>query len=712
MVVRPELTFPDRPEEYGAVTTRDEARSAWELFALTFAILFLEMAAIRWLNASIPVLSYFNNLILISCFLGLGVGCLLARRRITLLPYFPVAFLLFVIAVLYFNAHGFELSYTDDLVFVPNARFYEVGALEVSAAALLGSAINLALFTILGQELGRRLEAMNDPLRAYAWDIGGSLSGTLGYAAIAALGTPPWVWFALGTTLVLLLLRRRPKVLAGGAVAVVLAVLLMWNADIALAWSPYYKVEIAQYRSPENRHLGFMIRVDDFRIQDALNFGPDLGGSNLGVWIPYYELPYRFLKPKRVLILGAGSGNEAVMAAAQGAEEIHAVEIDPVIAGLGFGLHPNTPYRARSVHVRVEDARAFIASDRGSYDLIVMSALDSHKQIGGMASLRLESFVYTVESYRRIRELLAPGGVFCLNLGSTRPWVGERAYWSLTEAFGREPARFQSERSPFDSVAYVYGPEEVLRTDRNPDGPPIHRLPPLAAREGVRRATDNWPFLYLETNRIPKVVTVLLAGLVLASLVIVSSVERAVRRPNLHFLFLGAGFMLLETRSITQMALVFGATWNVNAIVIASVLLTILVANALVRAGRGLSSRAAYLLLFATLVLGYFFPFESLLRFGMAIRLLASLVLIGLPIFWAAFIFSNSFRRVAEPARAFGSNLLGVVIGGALEYTSNIWGLDVLYLLAALLYAGSLVLQEKEEVGLATGAIPLAGEAS
>lgn len=683
------------------VTKRDEDNSGWGLFALTFAILFLEMAAIRWLNASITVLSYFNNIILISCFLGLGVGCLLARRKVTLLAYFPLAFLLFVVVVLYVHSHGFELSYTDDVIFVSEARFYEVGALEVSAAALLGFAINFVFFTLLGQELGRRLDAMKDPLRAYAWDIAGSLSGTLGYAALAWMGSPPWVWFALGTALLLVLLRPRPKTLAGGAVLIALAVFLMRNADTALAWSPYYKVETVPYRSTENRHLGFIIRVDDLRIQDALNFSPELELSELGVWIPYYELPYRFLKPKRVLILGAGSGNEAVMARARGADEIHAVEIDPVIAGFGFGLHPNAPYRAGSVHVHVEDARAFIGTDHRSYDLIVMSALDSHKQIGGMASLRLESFVYTVESYRRIRELLAPGGVFCLNLGSTRAWMGERTYWSLTEAFGREPTLFQSEQSPFDSVAYVYGPDEVLRTDRHPEGPPLRRLPPLAARVGVQHATDNWPFLYLKTNRVPRVMTILLAGLVLASLVIVSSVERSVRRPNLHFLLLGAGFMLLETRSITQMALVFGATWNVNAIVIASVLLTILIANALVRAGRGLSSRTAYVLLVATLGLGAVFSFESLLQFGMAIRLLLSVVVIGLPIFWAAFIFSNSFRRVTEPARAFGSNLLGVVIGGALEYTSNIWGLNVLYLLAALLYVGSYVLMEKKSAAVA-----------
>ena len=52
--------------------------AAKELFVVSFAALFLEMATIRWLNASLTVVAYFANIILISCFFGLGVGCLLA----------------------------------------------------------------------------------------------------------------------------------------------------------------------------------------------------------------------------------------------------------------------------------------------------------------------------------------------------------------------------------------------------------------------------------------------------------------------------------------------------------------------------------------------------------------------------------------------------------------------------------------------------------
>jgi len=672
----------------------------WHLLVLSFAILFLEMAVIRWLNASITVLSYFNNLILISCFFGLGVGCLLSRRRVSLSAWYPPVFLVFVLTVVLFKKYGFEVSYTDDVVFVDSMEFYVSGALTVSLAALLGFFVNMALFVILGQELGRLLESVGDPLRAYAYDIAGSLLGTLGYAALAWLGTPPHVWFAMGTLLLLVLVRKNLKLVILGLLLISPAVFLMSTTYRGAKWSPYYKVEAVEYRNPENRNLGFRILVDNMRIQDALNFSPDLSDSKLSHWIGYYQLPYRLTRPGKVLILGAGSGNEAFMASLHGAEEIHAVEIDPVMADFGRTLHPNAPYLQDNVRLFVDDARAFLAKARDRYDLIVMSALDSHKQIAGMSSLRLESFVYTVESYRRIRELLAPGGVFCLNLGSTRPWMGERTYWSLTEAFGEEPKVFRSERSPFGSVAYVFGPDASLQRDLLPDEPPFARLPPYPKRAGVRPCTDNWPYLYLETNRIPRVCLVILGAILILSFAIVAGVERSVRRPDLHFFLLGAGFMLLETRSITQMALVFGSTWHINAIVVAAVLLTIFVANALVRKGRGISSKASYLWLLSTLALGYFFPFEALLQFGLAVRLGIAGLVVGLPILWAAFIFSNSFRQATKVGTAFGSNLLGVVVGGALEYTSNIWGLDVLYVVAAVVYLASF---------LFSGSQPLAG---
>ena len=60
------------------------------LFLVSFLVLFLEVALIRWMPAYIRLLSYFSNFILLASFLGIGVGCLLANRRRDLFMLFPL----------------------------------------------------------------------------------------------------------------------------------------------------------------------------------------------------------------------------------------------------------------------------------------------------------------------------------------------------------------------------------------------------------------------------------------------------------------------------------------------------------------------------------------------------------------------------------------------------------------------------------------------
>lgn len=663
-----------------------------KLFLISFTILFLEMACIRWLNSSVTVLAYFNNLILISCFFGLGLGCLVAGRKISLISGYGLALVGLVVSVIFLQRHNIAISYTEDVIFARDVGYYETGILQISFSALFGFFINFGFFVVLGQELGRQLRAAAEPLRAYGYDIAGSLLGVLAYVVLARLETPPHIWFALGGICLLLFVQHRRGWLVINALALLVAAALMAATYPAASWSPYYKVEISPYQDPGNEDLGFKIIVDNLRIQDALSLTPALLESPLAPWVPYYRLPYQITRPEKVLILGAGAGNEAVMAAMSGAQEIHAVEIDPIIAGFGSDLHPHQPYQQPNIKIFVDDARSYISNTEEKYDLIVMSALDSHRQIQGMSSLRLESFVYTVEAYRKIKELLRPDGVFCLNLSSTRPWMGERTYWSLTEAFGAEPRILKSAASPSDSVAYIQGSSLDLDPEALQERYRISTLPAPERTAGLRLSTDNWPYLYLEHNRVPTLCLVVLAIMMVASLAIVWAIEPAVRRPNAHFFFLGAGFMLLETRSITQMALLFGSTWIVNAIVFGAILLTIFLTNWMVMANKAPGRRISYLCLFVMLILGYFFPFTRLLELAFLPRLAAAALVIGLPIAWASFIFSRSFRDAQQINVVFGSNLLGVVFGGCLEYTSNIFGLNALYPIALLLYAASLLL--------------------
>jgi hypothetical protein len=55
-------------------------RAAADLFLISFLILFLELAAIRWFGATVVFLTFFTNIVLLASFLGMSVGLLAARR--------------------------------------------------------------------------------------------------------------------------------------------------------------------------------------------------------------------------------------------------------------------------------------------------------------------------------------------------------------------------------------------------------------------------------------------------------------------------------------------------------------------------------------------------------------------------------------------------------------------------------------------------------
>jgi hypothetical protein len=56
-------------------------RAGFEIVVASFIVLFQELALIRWLPVQVRVVAYFPNLILISSFLGLGIGALRGRKK-------------------------------------------------------------------------------------------------------------------------------------------------------------------------------------------------------------------------------------------------------------------------------------------------------------------------------------------------------------------------------------------------------------------------------------------------------------------------------------------------------------------------------------------------------------------------------------------------------------------------------------------------------
>ncbi len=115
-----------------------------------------------------------------------------------------------------------------------------------------------------------------------------------------------------------------------------------------------------------------------------------------------YDAPWLFIGPRdRVLIVGAGAGNDADAALRNGARQIDAVEIDPEIYALGKRLHPDRPYDSAQVHVILDDARAYLRETKQSYDVIIFGLLDSHKQLS--ATLICESIIMRTRSNRWAR---------------------------------------------------------------------------------------------------------------------------------------------------------------------------------------------------------------------------------------------------------------------------------------------------------------------
>jgi hypothetical protein len=158
-----------------------------------------------------------------------------------------------------------------------------------------------------------------------------------------------------------------------------------------------------------------------------------------------------------------------------------------------------------------------------------------------------------------------------------------------------------------------------------------------------------------------------------------------------HFFALGAGFMLLETKSIVQFALLWGSTWSSASLAIASVLVMAL-ASALVASRVDLRRKgliAAALL--ALIAINYFVPvgrvtFES--------RLAESLfygILVFSPVFCAGLLFSSSFKESSSTADDFGANLLGAMVGGVGEYLSLLAGYQFLLILVAACYLVAVV---------------------
>ena len=707
---------------------RGASRRHADLFLVSFLILFMELACIRWFGSTVVYLTFFTNIALLAAFLGISVGCLAAshRRNLieTVLPTLLVGMTLACVVLYVFT------KFSDVMIDVggqgsPQQVFFgtEYRARDLTRFVVPLEAVAGVFFVLialafigLGQVMGRAFSAIPDRVVAYTVNIVGSLAGIAGFAVVCDLRAPPPVWFAITCTLVLYFLPRLTLRHVCGPIAILVLLALADTAVPAAQtiWSPYYKIVYEPAtRLIATNNIGHQVMVD-----------VDASG-------PAYSLPHLLNRDAgggpfaEVLVIGAGSGNDVSAALRQGVQHVDAVEIDPAIRDIGLSYHPDRPYSDPRVTVHIDDGRSFVRRTDRKYDLVVYALVDSLVLHSGFSSIRLESFLFTREAFVDIRRVLKPDGVFVAYNYYRQPWLVGRLQAMMSDAFERPPlvvtmpyqaeVRADQESVPFTMVLSGNGitPSRIQRafaanrsfwlnerTTRNqgingfgpqpPSDDPDWQKIGLAAVRGRPRdleATDNWPFFYLRDRLVPALNVRGAAVLAVLSLaILVPFVPDRRVRPNWHMFFMGAGFMLIETKGVVHLALLFGSTWIVNSIVFFAILVMILLSNLWVLTFRPARLWPYYLFLAGSLAVAILVPMNTFLNLPGTARVIVSCAVVFVPVFFAGVIFATTFRDANAPDVALGSNIGGAILGGLSENLSLLIGFNNLCVLALLFY--------------------------
>jgi spermidine synthase len=667
-------------------------RHALRLACYTGLILFFELAWIRYTSAYVRVFGFYQNFVLIATFLGMGVGLLRARAAPRLKWLAPPATLLLLIAVGMFSVARIAVPKDPNEflwgIFGDAGTTHSVPLIVV--VAILFTLIAL-FFVPLGALVGERFRKL-PPLRAYAADIAGSLAGILAFGALSALRQPPVIWFAVGfVTFVLVSMRDRRYVLSLGVVGASALGLASWTSRVKPEyWSPYYRINVERRDDG-----GFTLLVNGSLHQIMLPLDSTRAATRSYVGDVYraYVRPYRYAaRLDTALVVGAGTGNDLALLLQNGAKYIDAVEIDPTIADIGGAGHPKLPYADPRVHRHINDARAFLRTTPRHYNVIIFGTLDSQTLLSGMSSVRLDNYVYTVESFRAARSRLAPDGTLIAYHMSANPSIGAKLYQMIGDAFGEPPGVFYEFDYLFNLTFIAgHGAREV---------PPLGMDLKKYLLAPTTRPHDDWPYLYLTSRTIPAhYIAALATILLIACLFIGVGARRTLLsgKWDTPLFFMGAGFLLVETKSVTEMSLLFGSTWTVNLMVFAAILVMVLIANLIVQRRAPGRTGPLFIGLLAALTIAYAIPASALLPLGTIAQWAAGGVMVALPILFAALIFSTLLSRRRDAGRALAYNLLGAIIGGVLEYSAMALGIKAMYIVAAALYAGAAVSAMREE---------------
>jgi hypothetical protein len=674
---------PEGPAPAGAMTEgAAPRRRSWDQARLVFAsflMLFVELALIRWVTANNVYVTRATNFMLLASFLGIGIGFLNARSGRDFLRWTPVALLALVGFVLAFPVILQSLNGPAPL---QGLRGSPALPQPVSLSAIfLLSALVMAGF---GQAVARLFVTFR-PLPAYRLDVLGSIGGIAVFSGLSFLDLPPAGWGIVAGCGLVLLLAPRVRWWQVMAVAAVMALLVGESVTTHQQWSPYNKLSVQKLGG--NPPTVLKVSANNIPYQAARSL------ALLRVQKAFYFYPYQHVNRaslNNVLVIGAGTGNDAAVALAEGAKHVDAVEIDPLLPKIGQ-QHPDHPYQNPRLTTHIADGREYLQNTTKKYNLIVFALPDSLVALAGQSALRLESYLLTDQSLAAAKARLAPGGTFAM-YNYYAPFLFNRYATTIEDVFHRTPCA---------QVGPPLGGRRLSVLTVHPGGP-VPNCTSFWHGAQIAPATDDHPFPYLPNSGIPNAYLLMLGLILLGSLLLVRVGGGPLSRMRgyLDLAFMGAAFLLLETKNVVQFALLFGATWFVNALVFAGVLVAVYLAVETASRVRLPRPPVLYAALIAALALAWIVPQESLLGLPMVVRFLAGSALAFAPVFLANLVFAQRFSDVETAGTAFAANLLGAMVGGTLEYLALITGYRFILIVIGVLYGLAFLTGLRGKAGL------------
>lgn len=664
-------------------------RRSFEIGLATFGILALELALIRWTSSQVRIFAYFNNLVLIGAFLGMGLGVALGSRHPKLVHgVTPILFVLCLPLAFSEELNIVRISFPDRAIFLWGAE----QAFQSTLRNCLNIAILIFLFGLIvtvflcaGAPVGHLFPKLR-PLRAYSSDLTGSLLGVLVFTLTTFFNTGPAVWLCIGV-LPFMWFSRKVVSVAFFAGIVALGAYSVKGA----VFSPYNRIDIR----PSD--CGEVLQVNrDFHqylhdLSDDALLAEQRSGAKVRKLAAYrdaYDLSFQVNDARHnALIVGAGTGNDAQAALRNGYGKIYSVDIDGVIIDIGRRRHPEKPYNDPKVIPVVNDARAFFEQYDGElFDTVCFGLLDSHAMFSSMSSLRLDNYVYTEESIRKAWQLVSERGHLSISFSLFGgQWIADRLYWTIAKATGREPIAVRHGMH-HGATFFVPGDKANFNMERLARYPAVR---PSRNIDQVTTTSDDWPFLYVRPGLFPWGYVIVLIGILsIAGVSVPMAFGWKTVRSNFDPLlfFMGAAFLLIETRGVTSLSLLFGSTWIVNSSIFAGILVMVLVANMMVERFNFRNPLPWFALLLISAGFLWAFNWNTLNNFPMLARGLVGGLVNAVPIGFAGVIVSILLAKSTNAGASLASNLIGSVLGGCLEYCSMVVGLRALVVLAIIFY--------------------------